>query len=232
MFEELISFDDIPRLVRVFPLPNLVFFPSAVQPLHIFEPRYREMTADALASDRLIALVMLKGDWENDYHKRPQVEEYACLGQIIGDQKLPDGRYNLLLRGVARIHLDEELILPGKSYRTFAITPIADELGGTIEQLMENRRQLNQLFIPRLGEESIRQQVQNLFDSETPLGDLCDILTFATSIPLKFKQKLLETFSVYQRSQMLIDYLQQKLSQAPPPPQPERRPYPPKFSDN
>ncbi len=232
MFDELISFDDIPRVVRVFPLPNLVFFPNAVQPLHIFEPRYRQMTADALASDKLIALVILRGDWEDDYHNKPSVEEYACLGQIIGDQQLPDGRYNLLLRGVARIHLDEELDIPGKSYRTFGITPIEDELGGSIEQLMDHRRELNKLFLPRIGDDKVRTQVQNLFDSETPLGELCDVLSFATGLPPSFKQVLLSTPSVFERSRLLIEHLQAKLNELPPDNKPPGRPFPPKFSDN
>src|SRR5439155_19684170 len=85
-------------VARLFPLPNVVLFPHVVQPLHIFEPRYRQMTADALEDDRLIALVLLQPGWEADYEGRPSVCTMTCVGRIIAEQRLPDGRYNLLLR--------------------------------------------------------------------------------------------------------------------------------------
>src|SRR5439155_15703175 len=86
---------------RLFPLPNLVFFPQVMQPLHIFEPRYRALTADALAGDRLMALVLLQPDWEKDYDAKPAICPVACLGKIVAEQRLEDGRYNLLLRGLS-----------------------------------------------------------------------------------------------------------------------------------
>src|ERR1700752_3118620 len=90
---------------RLFPLPNLVLFPSLLQALHIFEPRYRQMTADALAGDRLIAMVLLRPGWEADYDGRPPVHEVACLGRIAAEQRLPDGRFNLQLRGLSRARI-------------------------------------------------------------------------------------------------------------------------------
>src|SRR5438874_6479728 len=83
---------------RLFPLPNLVLFPHVVQPLHVFEPRYRQMTADALADDRLITMVLLKPGWEDAGNKPAALHPVACLGRVVADQLLPDGRYNLLLR--------------------------------------------------------------------------------------------------------------------------------------
>src|SRR5574339_310094 len=88
---------DFEGTARLFPLPNLVLFPHVVQPLHVFEPRYRQMTVDALAGDRLIALVLLKPGWEAEYEGRPGIYPVACLGRLVADQKLPDGRYNLHL---------------------------------------------------------------------------------------------------------------------------------------
>ena len=76
-------------VARLFPLPNLVFFPHVMQPLHIFEPRYRQMTADALAGDRLIALTLLQPGWEDQYEGRPAVHPVACLGRVVADQLLP-----------------------------------------------------------------------------------------------------------------------------------------------
>src|SRR5437868_12939738 len=87
-------------VIRLFPLPKLVLFPGAMQPLHIFEPRYRQMTADALAGDRLIAMVLPRPGWEKDYYGRPAIHTTACIGTITSDQRLDDGRFNILLRGV------------------------------------------------------------------------------------------------------------------------------------
>ena len=79
MNEDKAALEDFGGTARLFPLPNLVFFPHALQPLHIFEPRYRQMTADALAGDKLIALVLLQSGWENQYEQKPTVHSVALL---------------------------------------------------------------------------------------------------------------------------------------------------------
>src|SRR5205085_2708318 len=110
---------------RLFPLPNLVFYPQVMQPLHIFEPRYRQMTADALAGDRLITLVLPKPGWEADYAGSPPVHSVACLGKIVADQKMDDGRYNILLRGLGRVQNLHE-IPHGKTSRKAKGEPVAE----------------------------------------------------------------------------------------------------------
>src|SRR5262249_15891298 len=70
-----------------------------------FEPRYRQMTADALAGDRLIGLTLLQPGWEDEYEGRPAVHSVACLGRVVADQLLPDGRYNLLLPRISPLRL-------------------------------------------------------------------------------------------------------------------------------
>src|SRR5579884_3720517 len=100
---------DFSGTARLFPLPNLVLFPYAVQPLHVFEPRYRQMTRDALAGDRLIAVVLLQPGWDVDYEGRPPVHPVACVGRVLAENKLEDGRYNLLLRGLRRVRILDEL---------------------------------------------------------------------------------------------------------------------------
>src|SRR6516162_10197371 len=116
MNDDLAALHDFHGVARLFPLPGLVFFPHAVQPLHIFEPRYRQMAADALAGDRLIALVLLQPGWEEHYDDTPAVHAVACLGRVAVEQLLPDGRYNLVLRGLARVRIVEELTTD-KRYR-------------------------------------------------------------------------------------------------------------------
>ena len=88
--------------VPLFPLPNVVLFPRAVLPLHIFEDRYKAMTADVLAGDRRIAMALLKPGWEKSYHQRPAIEPIVCVGRIISHEKLAKGEYNFLLQGRLR----------------------------------------------------------------------------------------------------------------------------------
>ena len=93
------------RDIPVFPLPNVVLFPHVSLGLHIFEPRYRRMVEDALASDRLIAMALLREGWERDYYGSPPVHPVACAGVIEEYHRLPDARLNIRLRGLSRIAL-------------------------------------------------------------------------------------------------------------------------------
>src|SRR5262245_36186596 len=108
LIEETVLPKDFTGSVRLFPLPNLVLFPHVVQPLHIFEPRYREMMEDALAGDGLIAMVLLAPGWERGYEGRPAIAPVACLGKILSHERLADGKFNLLLRGVSRAAIRRE----------------------------------------------------------------------------------------------------------------------------
>src|SRR3954451_20726245 len=89
-------------LLPLFPLPNVVLFPNVFLPLHIFEPRYREMVADALASDRMIGMVLLKPGWEHEYEGHPPVYPIGSNGVTTHVERLDDGCYNIVLRGVER----------------------------------------------------------------------------------------------------------------------------------
>src|SRR5216117_2533950 len=93
------------ELLPIFPLPNVVLFPNVFLPLHIFEPRYREMVADALAGDRMIGMVLLRPGWENEYDAKPPVYPIGCTGVMTHVDRLPDGRYNIVLRGVERFRI-------------------------------------------------------------------------------------------------------------------------------
>lgn len=103
--------------IAIFPLPDVVFFPETVLPLHVFEPRYRQMIADCLAGDRWLAVAMLRSGWEKDYQGRPPVHAVAGAGEVIQAEALADGRYNVLLDGRARIRILEEEPANGRLYR-------------------------------------------------------------------------------------------------------------------
>src|SRR5437588_12763063 len=91
--------------VALFPLPNVVLFPRAVLPLHIFEERYKSMTADVLQGSRQLAMALLKEGWEKNYHGRPEIEPVVCVGTILTHERLPDGKYNFLLQGHTRARI-------------------------------------------------------------------------------------------------------------------------------
>jgi uncharacterized protein len=106
-------------LLPLFPLPTVVLFPNVFLPLHIFELRYREMVADSLAADRVIGMVLLRPGWERDYEGRPPVYSIGCSGVITHAERLDDGRYNIVLRGIDRFRILEEE--GSRSYRRAAI---------------------------------------------------------------------------------------------------------------
>jgi Lon protease-like protein len=99
----------LPAIIPLFPLPNLVLFPGMQLPLHIFEPRYREMVADVARDHRIVGMILLKGDWESEYYRNPDTFEVGCAGRIEQLARLPDGRYNLILSGISEFRIEREL---------------------------------------------------------------------------------------------------------------------------
>jgi Lon protease-like protein len=98
---------DLPSRFAIFPLPNIVLFPDVRLPLHIFEPRYRQMTADALDGDRVIGMVLLRADADRG-SDAPAIFDVGCVGRISESQQLPDGRSNIVLDGLVRFRVLEE----------------------------------------------------------------------------------------------------------------------------
>ncbi|MBI4266193.1 MAG: LON peptidase substrate-binding domain-containing protein [Acidobacteria bacterium] len=95
----------LPSVIPLFPLPEAVLFPGVARPLFIFEPRYREMVADALTGDRIIGMVLLRPGFEKDYEGRPPIYEIGCAGEIEEYEQLPDGRYTIVLRGLTKFRV-------------------------------------------------------------------------------------------------------------------------------
>src|ERR1051325_687003 len=98
----------LPPIIPIFPLPNAVLFPNVYLPLHIFEPRYRAMVSDALKGDRIIGMVLLQPGYESQYEGRPPVYTTGCAGLITHAEPLADGRYNIVLRGIAKFRITAE----------------------------------------------------------------------------------------------------------------------------
>ena len=182
---------DFSGICRLFPLPGVVLFPHAVQPLHIFEPRYRQMTEDALASDSLVALVQVKpdADWSSD--EEPAIESIACLGRIIQHERLPDGRFNFLLQGRARIRIIRELVVPTLYRQAEAeiladveppSTPDPSELSALIAVYRDVAQRAN----------GLDPEFDALLGGNPPLGLVTDLIAQSLGLPAALKQALLD----------------------------------------
>ena len=226
--------EDFCGRVRLFPLPNLVLFPHVVQPLHIFEPRYCEMLADALAGDRLIAMTLLEPGWENEYQHRPAVASTVCVGKIISHTTTEDGRHNILLVGVKRGRILRE-IEQERSFRMAEVEILEDfyppEDALLRPQLMQRLQELFLQFVPEglAAQESFKQ----LVGKQLPLGILTDTITYALNLPVAIKQQLLAEDNVDVRCRILTRCLEQKLkSESGGACNPSSDDFPPRFSDN
>jgi len=142
---------DAEIICPVFPLPDIVFFPNTTLPLHIFEPRYRAMAADALAGNRVIAIAQLMPGWEKDYAGRPAIYRVATAGFVSHHSMLEDGRYDILLDGFSRVIVREELSDASKQYRLVRCELMRDTGEGMNDDL---RAQISRLvaFCHRITE--------------------------------------------------------------------------------
>jgi Lon protease-like protein len=115
-------------LLPLFPLPNIVFFPQTRMPLHVFEPRYRQMVKDVLESDQRFGIVLLRPGWESEYFGAPPVFPFGTLGTIEQAVALEDGRYNIVVRGDVRFRiLDEVSRVPYRTARVLAEPEVEHE---------------------------------------------------------------------------------------------------------
>lgn len=224
-----LSIPEFQGVARLFPLPNLVLFPQVVQPLRIFEPRYKQMTQHALESDRLIAIVLIRPDSQIEYSGNPEIHDVGCLGRIIHDQRQPNGEYHLLLRGLCRLRIERE-VAGDNLYRSAYATMLHDLPGGEKGPLRQELIEAARKWFPTEG--LIVRQIEEIFASEKSVSVLCDILAFALPLPYGLKQGLLEELHPRRRCRRLIEHLR---STAPPEPLPmprETRKFPPDFSVN
>src|ERR1700754_860733 len=128
----------LPPTIPLFPLPNVVLFPSVFLPLHIFEPRYKEMVTEALAGDRIIGMTLLRPGWETDYEGRPAVYPIGCAGLITFSEQHADGRYNIVLRGMGKFRLTGEE--DSRRYRVAHVQPLLEEVTPQERDVLRSER--------------------------------------------------------------------------------------------
>jgi len=222
---------DFSGAAPLFPLPGAALLPHVSQPLHIFEERYRVMTADALAGSRLIAMAILKPGWEPLYERKDApIYPCVCLGRIVLDQRLPDGRYMLVLRGVARARLTSELAtdLP---YRIGRLELLADHYPPQPSIDRDHRcRELRDLFGRLHPQLAGNPSVTVLLEEMLSLGALCDVLASCLRLDTETAVEVLREANVELRSELVLMQLKSRLRN-------DRdganqRPFPPPFSPN
>ena len=182
----------------LFPLPNVVLFPHALLPLHIFEDRYRALTRDILSGERYLAISLIGMDARPD-DPRPAVEPIAGVGEVVMAHELPDGRYNLVVRGRARVHIDEELH-SDRPYRLVSASLVPDVTSGDPGDLRDADQALRALIgqladaVPEMAE-LLRQMV---VEAVKP-AELVDSVASALIVDHSLRQRLLETRDVGKR---------------------------------
>jgi len=187
--------------VPIFPLAGALLFPRSQLPLHIFEPRYRTMVRDALASDQLIAMVQPR-----DHREPPTLFEIGCIGTIIGSEELDDGRFNIVLHGVSRFRIDREVEVE-TPYRQVEADrsgfddevepePLASVLRADLER--ESRR-----YADALGYAVDWEAVSRL-DDEMLVNGIAQI----APLDIGSKQALLEAGDLSARADLLVQFMQ------------------------
>ena len=196
----------LPPTIPIFPLPNAVLFPNVFLPLHIFEERYRAMIADALAGDRIIGMALLQPGYQADYEKRPPVYPVGCAGVITHAERLADGRYDIVLRGIERFRITGEDA--GRPYRIAHVEPLPDPLGPEDRALLtRERRRLEAVLVAAIE----RTGSEPKFPPAISDADLVNALAQYLDLQPIERQALLERDGTLARCRALIELLEMRM---------------------
>jgi len=189
--------------IPLFPLPEVVLFPNTDRPLLIYEPRYREMVADALKGDRTIGMVRLRPGFEKDYDGRPPIDAVGCAGVIQESEQLPDGRYIILLRGLTTFRvLSEDQRKPYRLARVEIIPELLkDEDRAPLSTARERLAALLVTVLPAGAE---------LPDPALDDAEFVNLVAQALKMAESDRQALLERASVLSRARSLVEQLERK----------------------
>lgn len=185
-------------LLPLFPLPNVVFFPHTRLPLHVFEPRYRQMVKDVLETDQRFGIVLLRPGWEPEYFGAPRVFQLGTVGTVEQAVPLEDGRYNIVVRGDVRFRiLDEVSRVPYRTARVIAEPELVREPVKAYEQ-REWLADLSRQYLTYLPDQTAVPEIETV-----DLDALTNALIMSLNLDLEEKQKLLETSDVIGRAEAI-----------------------------
>jgi Lon protease-like protein len=193
-------------IVPIFPLPDVTFFPHTLLPLHVFEARYRAMVMDVLARDRRLCVVALQPGYEADYAGKPAVRPVGGLGEIVSWERLANGRYNILLRGEARVRLEREL--PADTlYRMVSVRHLEDAApAGDVAPALARIRAAARALLDALGRPT--DLLDTALAEGQPSGVVADRVAAAVLPDAALRQALLETLEVDARVARVADALE------------------------
>lgn len=189
---------NLPEEVPVMTLPNTAFFPQALMPLHIFEPRYQLMLRDVLATNRLFAIAGVDPRRVGQGGESEPPFRVASLGIVRACQANENGTSDLLLQGLCRVEIVE--ILDNAPYRRIRIRALASEPGATAAENEDLRRQLTRLLNIKMKLAAVESTEMTAFlKSVHDPEAFVDIAAFSLCENAAMKQKLLETLDVHDR---------------------------------
>lgn len=192
--------ETLPLVIPIFPLEVTMLFPGISRPLHIFEPRYRTMVADALKGDRIIGMTTLKPGFEANYAGRPPIYEIGCAGVITEVEELPGGRFNIVLRCLVKFRVTGED--ESRPYRLARIEAMPEELDAAGQAALRKQRERLEALVTKGSDTKV--------SPETTDEELVNML--AQYLPMTYAQRqaMLELKSVLLRAQALIDLIESK----------------------
>ena len=199
----------------IFPLPTCVLLPGGLLPLHVFEPRYRELTRDCLAGHQMMAIARLRPGYESTYYGRPPVDERCGVGKLICSEELADGRFALLLRGIARVEIRRELP-PERAYRQVEAQVLADACRDRAEASDYQQRLI--ALCDRLAEviDQGGPQLRELVRSFDEPGQCADAIAAALVMDSDARQELLESIDPMVRLQRTLGHVSHLLCELAP----------------
>ena len=183
-----------------------MLFPNVFLPLHIFEPRYRAMVADALDGDRMIGMVLLRPGLGADYEGRPPSIPIGCAGLITHAERLADGRFNIVLRGLEKFRiLGERPARDGvERYRVAQVESIKEAKPGVTPASRDARHRLEKLLARKL-----QKSDHDFIPKDVPDADLVNAIAQHLE-PLE-KQALLECNGLLERCEALVELLEMRM---------------------
>ncbi|MCG8511222.1 MAG: LON peptidase substrate-binding domain-containing protein, partial [Rhodospirillales bacterium] len=192
--------------IPLFPLADCVVLPHATVPLHIFEQRYRAMTHDALNENHVMAMATFDGDeWKKNYQGNPPLRPWVCVGAIVRHAELPDGRFNILLQGITRARIVEEL--PNELYRTALLDPIDSENAMEID-LQDHRERIEELFEdPALKRLAAVNAIKNWLNNEIPTAIMVDLAALTLCRNVEARYSVLAQPDAWERATWLESHL-------------------------
>jgi uncharacterized protein len=205
------------KTISLFPLPNSVFYPGTVLPLHIFEERYRQMVGDAIDSGQWVGMVLLKPGFEEEYDGSPDINSVGCAGSLDQWNKHDDGKYDIVLRGQSRFRIVREV--GDTLYRQAEVELLNSTNDQTIDPSSDLYKQLIgkfHAFTSQLPLDNAQKVEMDLQDCKT-LSEAVDRVAYFFDQPLTDRQQFLEELDVmkrYQRVHDLIDLKQRIVQQS------------------